>query len=88
MPPRDELALRVTQPSYDLTGADRHRVIKHFFISKMAPREENFAGGPGWKCLLLLSFLHGLGVIAGWGLYLFGPQAKTLIGHIQRRRPR
>ncbi len=87
MVPKQDLSLRVTHSSYDLTGADHYRVAKHYFISKMAPKEENYAGGPGWKCLLLLSFLHGLGLVAGWGIYLFCTQAKTLITTIQKKRP-
>lgn len=86
MSQRDNLLLRVTQPSYDLAGVDRYRVTKHFFISKMAPKNENFAGGPGWKCLLLLGALHGLGKAAGWGIFLFGTQARKIITRLQSNR--
>ncbi len=86
MSPPKHLTLRVTQPSYDLAGANHYRVTKHFFISKMTPEKENFAGGPGWKCLLLLGALHGLGKAAGWGIFLFGTQARTIITRLQRNR--
>lgn len=86
MSPLKNLTLRVTQPSYDLAGTDHHRVTKHYFISKMAPKKENFAGGPGWKCLLLLSVLHGFGKVAGWGIFLFGTQTKAVIAQVQQRR--
>ena len=82
---KSNLSQRVTTHSYDLTGLGVLRAVKHYIISKMAPEEENFAGGPGWKCLLLLGVLHGLGRIAGWGIFLFGPRAKLLISTLRSK---
>lgn len=82
---KDSLLLRVSNHSYDLTGVGLPRIIKHYFISKVTPLKENFAGGPGWKCLLLLIVLHGLGRVAGWGIFLFGTQAKAIVLQIQKK---
>ena len=83
---KDTPSQKVSTASYDLTGTALPRIVKHYFISKTAPKEENFAGGPGWKCLLLLGFLHGLGRIAGWGVSLMGLKARTMITRLQNKR--
>jgi hypothetical protein len=78
---------RITNSNYDTTGLEIERVVKHYFVSQKAP-PENFAGGPGWKCLAVLWVVHKLGVVAGWGIHFFGPRAKAAVEGLQRRRNR
>lgn len=57
----------VTSKRYDVTGCDIFRVTKHFFISKLGPYD-NFAGGPGRKCLVVLLLMHVFGRVISWSL--------------------
>jgi hypothetical protein len=45
---------------YDLSGAEISRLIKIAIFSKIMPMG-NFRGGPGGRCLAVLSVLHYLG---------------------------
>jgi len=62
---------------FDISGQEVSRVGKHCVISKFA-RYEDFGGGPGLKCLLILFFLHYLGRLTGWMLICFEKQIRTL----------
>jgi hypothetical protein len=54
------MSKQITNSRFDMTGNTVMRVTKHSFVSKLAPYED-FAGGPGWKCLLAALLMHYFG---------------------------
>jgi hypothetical protein len=67
---------KVTDRRYDMTGESVLRITKHSFISKFAPYED-FAGGPGWKCLVAASLMHYFGGIISWFLIRYEQKLKA-----------
>ncbi len=50
----------ITSKQFDLPGREIGRVIRLSILNRVLPLG-NLQGGPGWRCLLVLGVLHGVG---------------------------
>lgn len=69
---------KVTSNRFDMTDGSVLRITKHCVISKFAPYED-FAGGPGWKCLTAATCMHYFGGLIGWLLIRHEQNMKSLM---------
>jgi hypothetical protein len=67
----------VLNKRYELTGYEHSRLLKMALIGKVVPIG-NLRGGPGVRCLAVLTVLHYLGHPGYWILVRYGHRLQFL----------